>query len=190
MSIILIRVLFFCLIPVGIFVLVKGIKLVRKSFNGAILLEMPYLQGSGQFSVTEAGDFSIWHKAPLYKRTPLHQYRPHIYNTATNEQLPVSKSYFGMQSNDFSEGRMEIFNFVAPVGTYTLKVEEGTSLSGLQIVIANVIPPGNPDLSKHFLQIRKTQPKILAFLAIPVIILGAGGIIGGFVIGLLADQLF
>jgi hypothetical protein len=190
MSIILIRILFFCLIPIGVFILVKGIKLTRKSFHGALLLEMPYLQTSGQFSVAEGGDFSIWHKAPLLKRTPLDQYKPHLYNSVTNEELPVSKSYSGMQTSDFSDGRMEIFTFVAPVGNYTLKLEDGTSLSGIQSVIANAVPSGNLDLSKHFVQIRKTQPQIFAFLAIPITILGAGGIIGGLVFGLLADQLF
>jgi hypothetical protein len=31
---------------------------------------------------------------------------------------------------------------------------------------------------------------VFTFLAIPIIILGGGGIIGGFVLGLLADQIF
>ncbi|CAM3777337.1 hypothetical protein MUGA111182_09055 [Mucilaginibacter galii] len=191
MSILLIRILFFCCVPIGIFILVKGIKLIRKAFYGPLFLELSYLQGTGHFTLTEEGDYSVWHKAPLLKRVPIDRYRPHIYNDLTNEEVNLSRSYSGMQANSFDDGRIELFTFSASLGNYTLQLKEGSSISGLQKVIANIIPQSDgADLSKHFIQVRKTQPVLLTFLAIPIIILGGGGIIGGFVLGLLADQVF
>ncbi|RVU00970.1 hypothetical protein EOD41_10080 [Mucilaginibacter limnophilus] len=191
MSILLIRILLFCCIPVGIFILVKGIKLIRRSFYGTVFLEIAYSEGGGRFTLIEAGSFSIWLKAPLLKRVALDKYKPQIYNVATGEELHLSYSITGMHANGFYEGRQEIFTFSAEPGEYQLQLIKGSSLSGLQSIITRLMPSGdNIDLSKHFLQVRETQPAILAFLAIPIIILGVGGIIGGFVLGLLADQVF
>ncbi|WP_158827411.1 hypothetical protein [Mucilaginibacter lacusdianchii] len=171
--------------------LVKGIKLIRRSFYGPVFLEISYQQGSGKFSVTEAGNFSIWHKAPLMRRVPIDKYKPQIFNELTKEEVRLSYSFTGMHANGFNEGRMELFTFYAQPGNYTLQITEGSSLSGMQSVVAKIIPSSNNwDLSRHFIQVRKTQPQIFVFLAIPIIILGAGGIIGGFVLGLVADQVF
>lgn len=49
MTVTTIQGLFFCLIPLGIFLLIKGIPKIIKSFNGKILLEMPLAEKSGQF---------------------------------------------------------------------------------------------------------------------------------------------
>ncbi len=191
MSILLIRILLFCCIPVGIFILVKGIKLIRSTFYGPLFLELSYLQGTGQFALTEGGDYSIWHKAPLLRRVPIDKYRPHIFNDLTHEEVSLSRSYLGMQANGFGDGRLQLFTFFAGPGNYTLTLKDGSSISGLQKMIANVIPqPEGTDLSKHFIQVRKTQPILLTILAIPITILGGSGIIGGFVLGLLADQVF
>lgn len=59
MLLISLKVLFFCLIPIGIFILVKGIRLLTKAFNGEVLATIPYLQEDGQFSVTKSGNFSV-----------------------------------------------------------------------------------------------------------------------------------
>lgn len=190
MSILFIRILLFCCVPAGIFILVKGIKLIRRSFYGPVFLEISYAEGGGDFTLTDAGNYSIWLKAPLLKRVPVDKYRPHVYHAATGNEVALSYSITGMHANDFEEGRQEIFTFTAEAGEYQLHITEGSSLSGLQSIIAQLIPSGDINLTKHFLQVRKTQPAILAYLAIPIIILGGGGVIGGFVLGLLADEVF
>ena len=60
MTVIILRILFFSLITLGVFILIKGIKLMQKSFNGAILLEIPYTQKNGQFIVSKTGTYAIW----------------------------------------------------------------------------------------------------------------------------------
>jgi len=44
MSITLIRILFVCCTPIGIFILVMGVKLIRAGFSGQILEEISYQQ--------------------------------------------------------------------------------------------------------------------------------------------------
>jgi len=188
-TLIILRILFFCLIPIGIVALITGIKLVRKSFYGNILFEIPYSQKIGQFSVLKAGTFSIWQKGQLFKRAPFDRFRPHIYNELTNEELQTSFSLFGLRSNGFSTGRTEIFTFYAPIGNYKIELKEGTSVPKIQVLISKILPFDPFDLTKYFIQIRETQPKIFVFLAIPIIFFGVFGIIGGFVLGLLADKI-
>ncbi|RZJ82414.1 MAG: hypothetical protein EOO47_00650 [Flavobacterium sp.] len=144
----------------------------------------------GNFSVQKAGNFSIWLKAPILSRTPIDLYKPEIFNSETKEELPISYSYTGMHSNNFSDGRAEIFTFTAPIGNYNLSLIEGTSATGLDRLVTIISPAGNLNLSNYAIQVRESQPQYYAYLAIPIIILGGAGILGGFVIGLLADQLF
>lgn len=191
MSVLLIRILLFSCVPIGIVVLVKAITMIRRSIYGAVILEIPYLDGSGKFAIQEQGNFSIWHKAPLIKWVPVEKYKPSIYAEQSGEQIPLSYSITGMHANGFYEGRIETFVFEAAPGNYILRLTAGSSITGLQKMAAKIIPVNtNAGLSKHFIQIRKSQPQLLLFLSIPLTILGVGGILGGFVLGLLADQVF
>ncbi|MFC6267838.1 hypothetical protein [Frigoriflavimonas asaccharolytica] len=184
-----IRILFFCLIPIGVFALLKGIKLIRKSFSGEVLLEIPFSQLSGQFYVAKAGTFSIWQKGKSLTRTPIDKLRPFIYSELTKEELKLNYSLLSPRINDFSTGRMELFTFYAPIGSYKIELKEGTILFGLQNLIAKAIPSKSIDMTKFYVQIRESQSQVFTFLAIPMIISGMFGIIGGFVLGILADQI-
>ncbi|MGE9312254.1 hypothetical protein ACLOAU_11430 [Niabella sp. CJ426] len=189
MEIVYWRILFFCLIPIGVFFLVKGIRLMRKSLNGVVLLEIPYLQKAGQFTVAKAGHFSIWQRGSLMKRTPIDQFRPSVYNERTSEPLKLSFSVMRLQVNSFSVGRIQIYGFYAQPGDYRLQLEDGTSVSKLESLVAKVVPLPGIDLAKYFIEVRTSQSPVFIFLAIPLILLGAFGIIGGLVLGLLADQI-
>lgn len=184
-----IKILFFCLIPIGIFALIKGIKLMRKSFNGALLLEIPFSQLKAQFYISKAGTFSIWQKGKLLTRTRVDKLRPYIYSELTKEELNLNYSSLSPRTNDFTTGRMELFTFYAQIGNYKIELKEGTSLIGLQNLISKAIPSKSIDMTKFFIQVRESQPQVYTFLAIPMIISGMGGIIGGFVLGILADQI-
>jgi hypothetical protein len=189
MAIIYWRILFFCLIPVGVFLLIKGIGLIRKFLKSDILLEIPYLQKNGRFSVDKAGRFSIWQKGSLMRKTPVDQFRPYVYNDITNEAIRLRFSLMRLQVNDFSVGRMEICTFFASPGNYRLELREGSGVSKLESLLAKVVPLASVDLTKYFIQVRTAQSSVFIFWAIPVILLGAFGIIGGLVLGLLADQI-
>ncbi len=184
-----IKILLFCLIPIGIFALVKGIKLLRKSFNGALLLEIPFSPLKTQLYISKAGTFSIWQKGKLLTRTPVDRLRPYIYSALTKKELKLNHSLLSPRTNDFTTGRMELFTFYAPFGNCIIELKEGTSLVGLHNLISKIIPSKSIDMTKFCIQVRKSQPQVYLFLAIPMVILGMGGIIGGFVLGILADQI-
>lgn len=190
MNLILMRILFFCLIPIGFFIFFKAIQLLRKSFNGSIMLDIPYLQNGGRFSVTSSGNFSIWQKGPIFKRTPIDKFKLCIYEESTKEEIKLNFSLLRPQTNNFSTGRMELYKFYAPIGNYKIEFREGSNTSKLENSIGNTIPLKPVDLSKYFIQIRESQSQIITLLAIPMLLLGIFGTVGGFVLGLLVDQIF
>lgn len=61
------RIFFFCLMPIGVYILIKGIKLIRGSFNGKLISETPYSQKIANFSVEEKGIYAVWQKGPIFK---------------------------------------------------------------------------------------------------------------------------
>ncbi|MGV8993719.1 MAG: hypothetical protein ACOH1O_06405 [Flavobacterium sp.] len=190
MSILLTRILLFCLMPLGAFILYHGIKILRKSFNGKVMLEMPYLQKNGEFTILKSGIYSIWQKGEMFRKTPIDQFSTHIYEKATQQEINLSYSLMSPRTNDFSTGRMEIYTFHATPGIYELRLQDGSSVSNVQSFISKLVPLQSVDLSKYFIQIRESQSQLFTLLGIPITLVGAFGIIGGFVLGLLADQVF
>ncbi|MEO5911620.1 MAG: hypothetical protein ABIP95_12075 [Pelobium sp.] len=185
-----IRIFFFCLIPIGAFILYHGIKILRKSFNGKVMIEMPYLQQKAEFTIIKSGIYSIWQKGELFRKTPLDQFSTHIYEKASQQELNLMYSLMSPRSNDFSSGRMEIYTFDATPGVYELRLESGSSVSAVASFVFKLVPLPSIDLSKYFIQVRESQSQLFTLLGIPICLAGGFGIIGGFVLGLLADQLF
>ncbi len=190
MSILLTRILLFCLIPPGALILYHGIKILRKSFNGKVMLEMPYLQKTGEFTIENGGIYSIWQKGETFKKTPIDQFSTHVYEKVSQQEINLNYSLMSPRSNDFSTGRMEIYTFYATPGVYELRLQDGSSASILGGLVSNFIPLPSVDLGKYYVQVRESQSQWMTLLGIPITLLGAFGVIGGFVLGLLADQLF
>ena len=190
MIILSIRILLFILVFIGIFIVFKAIKLFSNAFNGIILLTLPYNDNAGSFTVSKSGIYAIWHKGPLFKKTPLTQFRPHILNTATDKEIKLDRSILSTCSNNFDTRRMELFTFRAETGHYELKLVPGSSTSRFQAMIGSAIPLADIDLNHYSIEIQKSQAQILTILAIPLLLLGIAGIVGGLVVGLLAEKIF
>jgi len=190
MNILFYRIFFFCLVPAGIFILVKGIQLISKAFNGVLLLALPFTQKSGAFKVVQTGNHAIWQRGQLRRRTPVDEFRPQIVDLRNGDILPLNKSVFTARSNDFSTGRMEMFSFYATKGKYELQLVPGSSVSGLQKVLGKVVPLKMVDPEKYFIEIRESQSQFLTMLGIPMILLGVFTTIGGLVVGILAHKIF
>lgn len=188
MNIILLRAFFFCLTPIGIFILIKGIAWIRKTFNGKILVEVPYLENRGEFSVIDVGNFSVWQKGEVFKRTPVDKFKVRIFKASTNEEIKLNASLLSPRTNDFSTGRMELYHFFAPVGSYKIMFQLGSNVSGFESLIGNILPMQPVNLSKYFIQVREAQPQINSLIAIPMILLGVLGTVGGIILGILAEQ--
>lgn len=190
MSLLTLKILLFCLVPIGIFILYKGVKLFRNAFTGQVLLELPYLDRMSYFTISESGIYSIWQKGPLLKKTPIAKFRPQIRNTSTDQVINLSPSIMSPRSNNFSTGSMEIFTFAADVGDYQLNLVAGSSVSSFQEIIGDVLPFADMDLKKYVIEVRKSQSQLLTMLSIPIMLLGFACTLGGFVLGLLAEQIF
>lgn len=190
MSILTLKILLFCLVPIGIFILYKGIKLLRTSFTGKVLLDLPYLDRMGYLTIPESGIYSIWQKGPLFRKTPIAKFRPQIRNTSTDQVINLSSSIMSLRSNNFSTGRMEMFTFAADVGHYEIKLVAGSSVSSFQEIIGEALPFADMDLKKYAIEVRKSQSQVLTMLSIPLMLLGFAFTLGGFVLGLLAEQIF
>ncbi|MGP9491772.1 hypothetical protein [Psychrobacter sp. AOP7-B1-24] len=185
MSILSIRILLFILILIGIFIVFKAIKLFKNAFNGVKLLTLPYNDNLGHFTVSKSGIYAIWHKGPLFKKTPLAKFRPNISSTSTGKEIKLYHSILSPRSSNLQTGGVELFTFRAEVGHYELKLVPGSSTSRFQAMIGGAMPMADIDLSRYFVEVKESQSQMLTILAIPLLLLGIVSIIGGLVIGLL-----
>jgi len=190
MSILSIRILLFILVLIGIFIVFKAIKLFSNAFNGIILLTLPYNDNAGSFTASKPGVYAIWHKGPLFKKTPLTYFKPHILNTATDKEIKLNRSILSPRLNSFDTGRMELFTFKAEAGHYELKLVPGSSTSRFQAMVGDALPLADVDLNKYSIEIQKSQAQVFTILAIPLLLLGIAGIVSGLVVGLLAEKIF
>ena len=183
------EILLFCLVPIGLFILFKGIKLLMNGFNGKVLLELPYNNRAGLFTISKSGTYSIWQKGPLFKNTPVAKFRPQVRNTANSQVIKLHYSILSPRVNGFSNSRMKLFTFKADRGNYELILSAGTSVSSFQNILAKAIPLADIDIELYFIEVRESQSDLLTLLSILIILLGAGCTVGGFVLGSLADTL-
>ncbi|PYE39758.1 hypothetical protein [Psychrobacter fozii] len=190
MSILSIKILLFLIVPVGIFTVFKAIKLLRNAFNGDVLLSLPYHDNVGSFTIPKSGVYAIWHKGPVFKKTPLAQFRPHISSTSTGKEIKLNPSILSPRSNNFATGKMELFTFRAEAGHYELKLVPGSSTSRLQAISGNAIPLADIDLNRYSIEVKKSQSQVLTILAIPLLLLSILGVVGGLIIGLLDEKFF
>jgi hypothetical protein len=181
--------LFFCLVPIGIYLLIVSIGLVRKGLSGKILVELPFATRRVNFSIPKPGSYSVWQKAPLFHKVPIDAFKPVITHQPTGEKVPLSASLARASSNDGSVGRMELFTFMAGAGDYTLELTEGSSISALEGFVTKAIPAREVAAGQYFIQVRENPPSYYSVVGIPLIVVSGLLIIGGFVLGMLAHQL-
>lgn len=183
------RVFFFSLVPVGVFLLIKAIRLVKKSFNGELIHEVPYARKISDFEIPYPGVYSVWHKGQVFRKAPLDKFKPLIINSRTKDEIELSPSIFRPNTNNGRTGRMELFRFSAPAGKYQLKLAEGSSVSFPEQVMSGLFPLMKVDPEDYFIQIRVSQPVYNVLTGIPMMILAGFLMIGGLVLGILAEEL-
>lgn len=184
------QILFFCLIPLGIIILIFSIKMVRKAFFGNIIFEIPYSEKYTEFVLPKDGHYSIWHKGQFFSKAPLDEYKPEITDLSNGEKVRLSSFLLRPNTNNGKTARMELFRFSAHAGKYTLELVEGSSISAVEKSIIRIIPARKVDYAEYFIQIRETQPVFLILTGIAMIIMAGLCIAGGLVLGILADKIF
>ena len=186
MSLIIYRVLFFCLVPLGIFILVKAIIMLRGVFSGKILAEIPLTVKEAKFEIIEPGVYAVWLKGSMFKRTPVDKFVLELFKEPMGQQVDLPGSLFSPYVNGFDSGRMEMNRFSAEVGSYCLKQVAGSQITGLEAFFTRLFPSGKVDYSKFFLQVRKSKPVYYIIAGIPLIMLSIACIFGGIISGIIA----
>lgn len=189
MTLLTVRILLFCLIPIGIFIMVKAIKLLLKTVNGTIMTETPFTQKEIDFTIPKAGKFAIWQSGPLLKKTPVGSFEIKITSKDSSNLIPLSRSVFGPTVSGFKSARMQLYNFAANPGNYTMRLDD-VEASGLVKTLSSLIPATPVKPTEYFIQIRESRPAIFMVISILLILIAFFCILGGFIIGLLADQVF
>lgn len=176
------KLLFISLSIIGIFLLIQGIKLLMKSFNEKIIVEIPCSCKMQNFEITKNGAYSIWQKGKLFQKAPIDKFKPVITNESTGAVVELSGSVFRTQVNNLSTGRTKLFSFVAPAGTFKLELEEGTSVSRLEKALASIVPAKSMNPASYFIQIRESKPGFFVVFGIILLIIGFGCIITGIIL--------
>lgn len=189
MIITLLRIVLFCLIPVGIFLLIKTIRMLKKTFNGKVMAEIPFTQKETTFNLPEKGVYAIWQKGQLFRKTPVDKFEIHLSRESDGEGIALTTSLLRPNMNGFETGRMEMKRFYAESGNYKLILRESSENSSFEQVFSDLFPAKMVDYDKYFIQVRESGPAYQMFLAIPLFLLSGFMIIGGFVCGLLLPQM-
>lgn len=184
------QILLFCLIPVGAIILLFPVRSLKRTFSGEIILEIPYTRKSSELIIMETGYYTIWHLGTAFTKAPLSEFRPEITERSTGSRIRLIPSLFRPNVTGFKTARMELFRFKAAAGNYTLNLVEGSSVSGIENTITELIPARKVDPGKYLIQVRKSQPRISVFISIFLIAISGFCIIGGLVLGVLAEQIF
>jgi hypothetical protein len=184
------QLLFFGLIPVGMIILIFSITMVKKTINGNIILEIPFRQKSAEFILPDPGNYSIWHKGQFFRKAPLEEYKPEIISQSTGQKIGLSSLLLRPNKNNGINARMELYRFYAPAGKYILELTGGSSISAVEKSIIRLVPAKEVDVNKYFIQVRESQSTFLVLTGIVLIVLGGLCVLGGLVIGILANQIF
>jgi hypothetical protein len=174
------------LIPVGIVVLIFSIKLIKKTYSGNVILEIPYNRKSAEFILDKPGNYAIWHKGQFFRKAPLDEFKPEITELSTGLKIKLSSRLFRPNANNGRNASMEIFRFSALTGKYMLELKKGSSISGVENSMIGTIPAEMVDYDKYFIQVRESQPRFLSLAGIVLIVLGVSCITGGLVFGILS----
>ncbi|GAB4055027.1 BRCT domain-containing protein [Spirosoma litoris] len=149
---------------IGIYLLIQGIKRIMKAAGGSVLLKLPLTQKSGQFVVTNAGDYTIWQSGRTLQRVPMKMSAPTIQALLTGEKVTVNPTFSSIRVNNGWEGRIQLFTFRAEAGEYKLE-------------LATPYPE-----SAYALEIRERKPGYLLVFGILIVLLGAACLIGAMVL--------
>lgn len=184
----LFRILMFSMIPLGIFLLVKVIRMLKKTFSGKIIVEIPFQQKETTFELTTYGQYAIWQKGQLFRKTPVGDFSLQIQDENGNP-IKLNPTWFRVRKNGWDTGSTELKKFKAPAGKFTLSILDQPDGNFIQKILKDSLPVKPVDQTQYFIQIRESQPVYYFLLAIPLLTLSGFLIIVGMVAGLVGPQI-
>ena len=188
MTVVAIRLLFFCLVPVGLLLLRKGIRWAMKPFGGAVLLDMPMAQSTAVFTLPKEAEYTIWQKGRTISKVAVPMKPPVIFHTQTGKPLPVQPVFSSLYQQSGGMGRVRVFRFWAVAGQYTLTLTAQPQTSRTEAALFKLFRRDQSAAPEYFLEIKEAQPSFYLVLGVLTILLSAAFIIGGLVAGMNADS--
>ena len=189
MSLTIFRIFFFCLVPVGIFILVKAIRMLKHVFNGEVIAEKPFTDKQIHFEIKKAGVYAVWHRGRLFQRTAIDKFILKLFHEPSGELVSMGPSIFRPYLNSLDTARVETNRFYAEPGKYSIQIVEGSGVSFFERLFLKLFPDTPVDYSQYFIQVRESRPIYYMIGAIPLFALCGFCIIGGFVAGFMAPYI-
>ena len=173
------KYLLFLLVPVGIYLMVIGIKKVTGFAKAKMIYEMPVSLIDGSFSLDEIGKYDVWLCGKKYSVSPIYNLDIKLKNNATGKFVILYPDLFRTTASSFKDVRVKLYTFCAESGSYNISLTDRVEER------ENIINNRGIDYRKFSIQIRENVKGLTIFLGVLGIILGFMAIDVGLVFPLL-----
>ncbi len=175
------RILSCLLVLLGIFALLMGIRILRRTLGTKIAFEAPAGQQTRTFSLMVAATYAVWQKGIFFGRDPDTQVQLTIRHEKTGERLPLTPSPGRIRVNTGSHSRVLLYSFFAAPGNYTLEAVESGMQAGTVSVASRLLSKKRTGSRDTSIQIRDYQPGYHVVFGILLLLIGFFAVIGGVV---------
>lgn len=165
--------LFFLLIPIGLCLLVVGIRNTVRLANPEKVYELPYVDEKGTFTIDEPGKYSVWLNGKLLQKIPIGEFGLSLTNCETRLSIPLYKPLLPARVNGFKIGRIELYDFKADAGTYSLERTNFASMSDrMRQSVGHILLRKPIDYNQFSFQLYRQTSKVALSLSIIGIVIG------------------
>lgn len=173
------RYLLFLLVPVGIHLMVIGIKKVSGFAKAKMIYEMSVSSIDGNFRLEDGGKYDIWLSGKKYAVSPIYNLDIKLKNNATGKSVILYPDFFRTTTSSIKDFRVKLSTFDADRGSYNISLTDSVEER------ENIINNRGIDYKKFSIQIRENVNTATIFVGVLGIILGFMAIDVGLVFPLL-----
>ena len=173
------KYLLFLLVPVGIYLMVIGIKKVSGFAKAKMIYEMSVSAIDGSFRLEDGGKYDIWLSGKKYAVSPIYNLDIKLKNNATGKSVILYPDFFRTTTSSIKDFRVKLSTFDAETGSYNISLTDSVEER------ENIINNRGIDYKKFSIQIRENVNTTTIFLGVLGIILGFMAIDVGLVFPLL-----
>ena len=173
------KYLLFLLVPVGIYLMVIGIKKASGFAKAKMIYEMSVSSIDGNFRLEDGGKYDIWLCGKKYSVSPIYNLDIKLKNNATGKSVILYPDFFRTTTSSIKDFRVKLSTFDAETGSYNISLTDSVEER------ENIINNRGIDYKKFSIQIRENVNTTTIFLGVLGIILGFMAIDVGLVFPLL-----
>ena len=173
------KYLLLLLVPVGIYLMVIGIKKASGFAKAKMIYEMPVSLIDGSFRLEDGGKYDIWLCGKKYSVSPIYNLDIKLKNNATGKSVILYPDFFRTTTSSFKDFRVKLSTFDADRGSYNISLTDSVEER------ENIINNRGIDYKKFSIQIRENVNTATIFLGVLGIILGFMAIDVGLIFPLL-----